>query len=439
MPEIQAFRGLRYNLAQVGSLSNCIAPPYDVVDSALQNYLYELSPYNFLRLELNRPEPNDADENEIYRRAAQIYRSWQKEGVLQYEPDPAIYVYHQEFELGGEKVVRRGFMARVKLQRFGEGNIYPHEQTHSKAKDDRLRLTRATEANLSQIFGLYPDPENQIQELLETKIAGVHGLEATDHLGVVHRMWPVTDIKVIQEVMALVADRDMFVADGHHRYETACNYKDELSEKGLLTDTHPANFVLTMLVSMNDPGLLVLPTHRLLHGIPEFSTQDLHGRLSKHFDCEIVGSGPENAGAVWAEMERLDEQLILALYSSKSQEWTRISARQEAADRMKEIAADQSADWQSLGVAVLHRLVLEDLLGLKEMPKPTYVHSVNEVIDGLNRKLEGELHYPIAALVMPASIDHIRTISLHQERMPAKSTYFYPKLVSGLVVHSLQP
>lgn len=439
MPEIQAFRGLRYNLAQVGSLSNCIAPPYDVVDSALQNYLYELSPYNFLRLELNRPEPNDADENEIYRRAAQIYRSWQKEGVLQYEPDPAIYVYHQEFELGGEKVVRRGFMARVKLQRFGEGNIYPHEQTHSKAKDDRLRLTRATEANLSQIFGLYPDPENQIQELLETKIAGVHGLEATDHLGVVHRMWPVTDIKVIQEVMALVADRDMFVADGHHRYETACNYKDELSEKGLLTDTHPANFVLTMLVSMNDPGLLVLPTHRLLHGIPEFSTQDLHGRLSKHFDCEIVGSGPENAGAVWAEMERLDEQLIMALYSSKSQEWTRISARQEAADRMKEIAADQSADWQSLGVAVLHRLVLEDLLGLKEMPKPTYVHSVNEVIDGLNRKLEGELHYPIAALVMPASIDHIRTISLHQERMPAKSTYFYPKLVSGLVVHSLQP
>jgi uncharacterized protein (DUF1015 family) len=138
-------------------------------------------------------------------------------------------------------------------------------------------------------------------------------------------------------------------------------------------------------------------------------------------------------------MERLDEQLIMALYSSKSQEWTRISARQEAADRMKEIAADQSADWQSLGVAVLHRLVLEDLLGLKEMPKPTYVHSVNEVIDGLNRKLEGELHYPIAALVMPASIDHIRTISLHQERMPAKSTYFYPKLVSGLVVHSLQP
>lgn len=438
MPEIQAFRGLRYNLAQVGSLSDCIAPPYDVVDSALQNHLYGLSPYNFLRLELNRREPTDTDENEIYRRAAHIYRKWQSEGVIQSEPDPAIYVYHQEFDIGGEKVVRRGFMARVKLQRFGEGNIYPHEQTHAKAKDDRLKLTRATQANLSQIFGLYPDPENEIQELLESQIAGVHGLEATDHLGVVHRMWPVSDIKIIQEVMALVADKDMFVADGHHRYETACNYRDELNEKGLLTDTHPANFVLTMLVSMNDPGLLVLPTHRLLHGIPEFSTQDLHAKLSHYFDCELVGAGPESSGSVWAEMERLDEQLIMAIYSSKSQEWTRISARQEAADRMKEIASEQSADWQELGVAVLHRLVLEDLLGLKEMPKPTYVHSVTEVIDGLNGKLEGALRYPIAALVMPATIEHIRKISLHQERMPAKSTYFYPKLVSGLVIHSLE-
>ncbi len=381
----------------------------------------------------------NADENDVYRRAAHIYRKWRTEGVMQCEPDPAIYVYHQEFEVGGEKIVRRGFMARVKLQRFGEGNIYPHEQTHAKAKDDRLKLTRATQANLSQIFGLYPDPENEIQELLESQIAGVHGLEATDHLGVLHRMWPVSDIKIIQEVMALVADRDMFVADGHHRYETACNYRDELQEKGLLTDTHPANFVLTMLVSMNDPGLLVLPTHRLLHGIPEFSTQELHERLSHYFDCELVGEGPrtrERYGLKWNDWTSSSSWPSIL---SKSKEWTRISARQEAADRMQEIASEQSADWQELGVAVLHRLVLEDLLGLKEMPKPTYVHSVTEVIDGLNGKLEGSLHYPIAALVMPATIEHIRKISLHQERMPAKSTYFYPKLVSGLVVHSLEP
>ncbi|MFN7737891.1 MAG: DUF1015 domain-containing protein [Pirellula sp.] len=437
MPEIHAFRGLRYNLAQVGSLSECIAPPYDVVDADLQNQLYDLSPFNFLRLELNRREDSDEDENEVYRRAARIYRSWRHEGILQIEPDPAIYVYHQIFDLNGKTVTRRGFMARVKLQRFGEGNIYPHEQTHAKAKDDRLRLTRATQANLSQIFGLYPDPDNFIQELLESKVVGVHGLEATDHLGVLHRMWPITDIKTIQEVMALMADRDMFVADGHHRYETACNYRDELNAQSPLPVEHPANFVLTMLVSMSDPGLVVLPTHRLLHGVPAFTTAQLHEKLSPYFDCEIVGTGPESTGMVWAEMDRLDEQLIMALYSRASNEWTRISAKQEAADRMAQIAADHSHDWQELGVAVLHRLVFEDILGLKDMPKPTYVHQVKDVIDGLNGKLEGNLVYPLASLVMPATLEHIRKISLHQERMPAKSTYFFPKLVSGLVVHPL--
>jgi uncharacterized protein (DUF1015 family) len=437
MPEIQAFRGLRYDLAQVGSLSDCVAPPYDVIDSALQDHLYSLSPYNFIRLELNRPEPSDTDADATYYRAGRIFRSWRTEGILQAEPDPAIYVYHQIFDLDGHTVTRRGFMACVRLQRFGEGNIYPHEQTHAQAKDDRLRLIRATRSNLSQIFGLYPDPENDIQEMLEAKVAGTHGMEATDHLGVLHRMWPVSDVKTIQEVTALVADRDMFVADGHHRYETACNYRDELNAVSPLPDDHPAHFVLTNLVSMSDSGLVVLPTHRLLHGIPEFTTAQLHERLSPYFDCERVGKGPESTGAVWAELDRLDEQLILALYSSASKEWTRVSAKQEGADRMAAIAAEHSSDWQGLGVAVLHRLILEDALGLKDMPKPTYVHQVKEVIDGLQGKLEGNLHYPLAALVMPATIDHIQTISLHRERMPAKSTYFYPKLMSGMVVHPL--
>lgn len=436
MPEIQAFRGLRYNLAQVGSLSNCIAPPYDVVDGQLQDHLYGLSPYNFLRLELNKSEPGD-DENAIYERAARIYRGWRKEGVLQTEPDPAIYVYHQQFDYAGHTLVRKGFMARVKLVRFGEGNIYPHEQTHAKAKDDRLKLTRATQANLSQIFGLYPDPENDIQSLLESKIAGVHGLEATDHLGVIHRMWPVSDVKTIAEVAGMISAKDMFVADGHHRYETACNYRDELASKGLLTPEHPANYVLTMLVGMNDPGLVVLPTHRLLNGVPAMTTAQLHEKLLPYFDCDVVAKGPESAGAVWAEMDRLDEQQIMAIYSKASNEWTRLTCKPEAVDRMKEIAANQSDDWRGLGVAILHSLVFDDALRLKGHPKPTYVHLVQEVIDGLNGKLEGNLDYPLAALVMPATIDHIRAVSLHQERMPAKSTYFYPKLVSGLVVHPL--
>ncbi len=297
MPKIAPFRGLRYNLAQVGSLSKVIAPPYDVVDSALQKQLYDNSPYNFIRLELTKQEPGDTDPNEVYQRAATLFRQWVRDGVLQYEPDPAIYVYHQVFDYDGRTYTRRGFMSRVRLVRFGEGNIYPHEQTHAKAKDDRLRLTRACQANLSQIFGLYPDPTNTIQNLLEARVAGTAALEAEDHLGVTHRLWPVTDHNLIGQVAALVEDAPMFVADGHHRYETACNYRDELAEAngGSLPSDHPAHFVLSMVMSMDDPGLIVLPTHRLLHGIEKLDSAELTRRLSTCFDCEPAGTGPEAA------------------------------------------------------------------------------------------------------------------------------------------------
>ncbi|MFO0410882.1 MAG: DUF1015 domain-containing protein [Planctomycetota bacterium] len=437
MPVIQAFRGLRYNLAQVGSLSECIAPPYDVIDAELQQQLYDLSPYNFIRLEYPKTDPNDPP-GAIYERAGRTLRSWLSEKILQPEPDPAIYVYHQQFEWLGQNLVRRGLMVNVRLERFGEGNIYPHEHTHAQAKEDRLQMLRACRANLSQIFGLYPDSNNEIQELLESKIMGVLGTEAIDHLGVRHTIWPISDLSLIQEVSALIANLPMFVADGHHRYETACNYRDELAAAGALTNEHPANYVLTALVSMSDPGLVVLPTHRLIHGIPRFTSQQLHEKLGKYFDCELVAKGPESAGAVWAELDRLDEQLILALYSAESKEWTRISAKEAAMDRMAQLAPEHSSDWRELGVAVLHTLVLEDALGLKNMPKPTYVHQVQEVIDGLSGRGSCPQEYSLAAMVMPASVAQIENVSIGNERMPAKSTYFYPKLASGLVVNSLE-
>ncbi|MEM7560641.1 MAG: DUF1015 domain-containing protein, partial [Planctomycetota bacterium] len=295
MPRIRAFRGLRYNLAQVGSLSDVIAPPYDVVDGTLQQQLYNNSPFNFIRLELTKREDAEQDENAVYERAATLFRQWIRDGVLQHEPDPAVYVYHQIFEYLGETYTRRGFMTRVELVRFGEGNIYPHEQTHSKAKDDRLRLTRACQANMSQIYGLYPDPSNAAQNLLEEHVIGTAALEAQDHLGVKHRLWPVTDQDLISKVAVLVEDKPMFVADGHHRYETACNYRDELAEQngGSLPSDHPANFVLTMVMSMDDPGLIVLPTHRLLHGVQQLDSDELRTKLGETFDCEDAGDGPE--------------------------------------------------------------------------------------------------------------------------------------------------
>ncbi len=227
MPELHAFRGLRYDLGHVGALSDVVAPPYDVIDPDLQRALYERHPANVVRLILNRDEPGDVDPDARYARAARFLKNWLREGLLRVEPDPALYVYHQSFEFGGTPFTRRGFMGRVRLERFGEGKIYPHEETHAAAKADRLKLTRACRANLSQIFGIFPDTTNQAQAILDAAIQGATPLQATDHLGVVHRLWPVSDVKVIAEVAAVMGPKPIFVADGHHRYETACNYREE--------------------------------------------------------------------------------------------------------------------------------------------------------------------------------------------------------------------
>ena len=425
-------------MAKVGSLSQVVAPPYDVIDQELQQHLYDLSPYNFIRLELARPEPGASSGESVYQQAATLYRDWIVQNVLQREPDPALYVYHQIFDSEGKTYTRRGFLTCVGLVRFGEGEIYPHEETHAKAKDDRLKLTSACQANLSPIFGLYPDPQNSAQSVLEDHVRGMPAIEAEDHLGVVHRLWPVTDAMVISQVSSLVESKSMFVADGHHRYETACNYRDQLSRdsSGLPSD-HPANFVLTMLMSMDDPGLIVMPTHRLFHGIEKLTSDQLIQKLSVAFDCQVVDHGPSAAESVWRQIEELNDQGVFGLYTAQDQTWVLVIANSKTSDIMQQVAGEQSSDWRSLGVAILHRLIIDRLLGLQGHPKPTYVHLVKEVVDGLNGRLEGQLDYSLAALVMPATVEDVRKVSLNGERMPAKSTYFYPKLLSGLVVHPL--
>lgn len=450
MPHIQAFRGIRYDLGHVGSLSDVIAPPYDVIDAALQDELYKKHPSNVIRIELNRDEPGDDEQSNRYSRAARFLRNWRSEGVLQVDPDPALYVYHQVFTFQGKTYERRGFMSRVRLERFGEGKIYPHEETHASAKQDRLLLTRACRTNISQIFGLYPDEENEAQELLEQAIAGMTPLQATDHLGVVHRLWVVTDVKTISEVSARMDARPMYIADGHHRYETACNYRDELAAAagGSLPETHPANYVLTMCVSMSDPGMIVLPTHRLFRGMPAITSAELTAKLGEYFQCQPAGQGADEAATVWEAIESEGEQGSLGFYTAADNCWTLATVTDAGLARMTEIAAEHSADWQSLGVALLHRLVMDTLLQATNLPKPMYVHSVEEVAEGLTRgdlvgrDATGQLgqggRFELAALVMPATVGHVQAISEHGERMPAKSTYFYPKLLSGLVFNPLE-
>jgi uncharacterized protein (DUF1015 family) len=436
MVQIEAFKGLRYELGHVGALSKVIAPPYDVIGPELQDELYKNHPANVIRLILNRDEPGDETGDEKYARAARALKQWQRDGVMQLETYPAVYVYHQQFEYAGQTFVRRGFMTRMKLEKLGDGNVYPHEETHSAAKADRLKLFNATKANLSQIFGIYPDESNQAQTLLENAIQGDTAIEATDHLGVLHRLWPVYDSKIISELAETMNPRPMFIADGHHRYETAYNYREQLDSEGLLTADHPAQSVLTMCVSMHDAGMIVLPTHRLFEGVAQYDSATLMQTLQDCFDVSTAGTGPAQAAAVWEQIELEDQQGMFGLYCPVDDTWVLANLNDTGHSQMAEIAGDQSSDWQGLGVSLLHRLIMDTLLGETDLPKPTYVHQVEEVVEELVADQETN-KFGLAALVMPATLDHIKAISEHGERMPAKSTYFYPKLLSGLVINPL--
>jgi uncharacterized protein (DUF1015 family) len=433
MPEIQAFRGIRYDLGHVGSLSDVVSPPYDVIGPELQNQLYNRHPCNFVRLELNRMEPDDDEANNRYTRAARFLKNWRSEGVLFQEADPAIYVYHQQFAVAGRQFTRRGFMARMRISPFGEGRVFPHEQTMSGPKLDRLMLTVVCKANLSQIFGLFPDHGTEVYDLLDRAVADRIPIEATDHLGVVHRMWPVTETSLVTEVAAKMGPKPIFIADGHHRYETACKYRQEVYESGFLGPEHPANYVLMTCVAMDDPGLIVLPTHRLFRNAPDMTAEELAAKLGDAFATRPAGHGPAAANDVWEDLETGDRQAAFGFHTRKDGKWTLAELTGAGREKLAALATDHSPDWQGLGVSILHRLVVENLLGGDAGANIKYAHLVDQVVAGLETK-----EFPLAALVMPATVEHVRTISMTGERMPAKSTYFYPKLIGGLVVNPLE-
>jgi uncharacterized protein (DUF1015 family) len=309
-------------------------------------------------------------------------------------------------------------------------------------------LWKACRANLSQIFGIYPDAANEAQSLLEAVVANQPALEATDHLGVVNRLWPVTDVATITALQGAMRGRPVYIADGHHRYETALALRDELLPGGKDESEHPANFVLMMCVSMSDPGMLVLPTHRLFRGFAPLTSGQLAERLGQSFHVQRAGNEPEFAPTAWEEIETQGEQGTLALYTAEDQTWSIASVTPAGRAKMAEVAPEHSSDWQGLGVSLLHRLVVDTLLDSAGKPTPKYVRSIDEVVhsllhgDDVGRDLTGqEAHggrFELAALVMPATVSHIEAISSHGERMPAKSTYFYPKLLSGLVINPLE-
>ncbi|MBP3957483.1 DUF1015 domain-containing protein [Gemmata sp. G18] len=432
MADIRGFRGFRYDLGSVGTLSDVVAPPYDVVDPALQQKLYDSSPYNAIRLELTRDEPGDDEHTNKYTRAGNTLREWVVENAVRQDTARGLYVYEQEYTVEGQTFVRRGFLARVRLEPFGSGKIYPHEQTMSGPKEDRLKLYRATGFNLSPIFGLYPD-DGTVFAPLEQLIRSAPPIVARDHLGVINRLWTVTDSATISKVIGAMGPKPVYIADGHHRYETGLKYLEERRAVGEVADDEAApNFCLMMLVGMSDPGLLILPTHRLVSGLAaDLTAPQLEGVLAEHFDVlERTGT---NAQAAWEHVLMDGSQSTFAFGTVADGLWTVAKLRDK--DVMASLAPDQSDDWRGLGVSILHKLVLDRLLRDKIGGTPVckYVHLLSEATDATAKK-----ECQLACLVPPVAMSHVEQISEHGEKMPPKSTYFYPKLLTGLVFNSLK-
>jgi uncharacterized protein (DUF1015 family) len=429
MADVRAFRGFRYDLGKAGALAEVVCPPYDVIDPTLQQTLYAASPFNAVRVELTKDDPATGEDK--YASAARTLNGWVFDGALQQDTARSLYVYEQEFTAEGTTYTRRGFLARVRLEPFGTGRVFPHEQTLSGPKADRLKLYHATGFNISPVFGLYPDEQNEVAAALEAVVKHAPPLAAKDHLGVMNRLWVVTDSAVISKVIGLMGPKPVFIADGHHRYETGLKYLEEQRAGGTVQDDeHPANFCLMMLVGMSDPGLIILPTHRLVSGIGDITRDQLKQTLAGHFD---VAGQFDTAEACWEHVQLEDTQSVLGFGTVADGKW--LAAKLRDGTVMGTLAPDQSAEWRGLAVSILHKLVLEKLVPEKlgGTPGCTYVHLLKEVTDAVAAK-----QCQLACLVPPCGMEHVEGIAGNREKMPPKSTYFYPKVLTGLVFHSLK-
>jgi uncharacterized protein (DUF1015 family) len=434
MAHISAFRAFRYDLGTVGPLSDVVCPPYDVIDAGLQQALYDRSPHNVIRLELNQPNAGDSETSNRYTRAAGFLRDWKSAGVLRQDSARSLYVLHQVYEVEGKRYVRKGFFTRVRLEPFGKGKVYAHEETLSGPKEDRRLLLRATGMNLSPVFGLFPDAQNDVQQTLDDAVRHTPPLEATDHLGVVSRLWPVTGEQVVNKVVGLMGPKPIFIADGHHRYETGVRYLQESRKDGEVADDEaPQNFILMNLVSMGDLGLLILPTHRLVSGLPNVTADRLRTLLELHFQLEQTGKGDAGMREAWDRIHLDGSQSVLGFGTVADGVW-QVGRFQQSAI-MDQLARAHSREWRSLAVSVLHTLVLDKLVreGLGVHPGCKYVHLLGEVQNVVAAK-----ECDLVVLVPPVTMSHVENIAGGLEKMPPKSTYFYPKLLSGLVFNSVK-
>ena len=441
MAHIYPFRAWRYNPSAV-RLEDVVTQPYDKITPAMQQAYYDRSPYNLVRIILGKPELFDSEGGEsVYTRAARDFRAWQQQGILAQEKSPAIFAYSQRFRLPGTEIVkeRRGFIALGKLHDYAEQVVFRHEQTLSKPKSDRLNLLKATHAHFGQIFMLYSDPAGSVERLLYDG-AGPAEAEATDEYGVLHRLWKVSDPAVINLLTTAMADKKLIIADGHHRYETALNYskehapaapvKAEFSTSQLPQPAYPEAAAMMTFVNMDSDGLVILPTHRVVHSLARFDPEEFARAAEEFFTVTAL---PDAETSIYIDTLTAQKNTAFVAATRSGAFLLRAKAEPVAA-ALAELPERQ----RQLDLSCLHSIVLDLLLGLdaekvREQTNLRYLRDAAEAVDQVRR---GEAD--IAFLTNPVSMEQLKEVAFAGDVMPQKSTDFFPKLLSGLTIYALE-
>ncbi len=420
MADVQPLRALHYDPAVVGALADVVAPPYDVIDSAQRAALLARSPFNVAAVDLPKAENGEPDP---YAAAGELFESWQQQGAVVRDEEPALWAHTQDYTgPDGRARTRRGFFCRVAIEAYGAGRVRPHERTHPGPKEDRLRLTRATRSNVSPIFSLYSDPEDRAWQALAPAVAGAPWGEVSDADGTRHRLWRVSDPAAIAAVQAATADAELLIADGHHRYETMQAYADEVGGPG------EHRYILMCLVALEDPGLTVFPTHRLVTGLDEGQRQALRAALERDFEIEEVAEADiapsPGTGA-----------LQLGYFDGHHERPLRLTLKdQSIADAA---LPDRSEAYRHLDTGVLETLLLKGALGMSDDDIAHFngMFYARDTTEALAMVRSGD--YDAAFLMRPTPVEQVREVAAAGENMPPKSTYFFPKLLTGLLFNPL--
>jgi len=433
MAEIVPFRGVLYDPAKVGDVTAVVAPPYDVIGLAEQTALYERHPCNVVRLELGQEHSGNGPQDNRYTRAKQFLEEWLRGGVLRRDGRPAIYLYAVEYRLpSGAVRTMRGFLSLVKLEEFGTGRIFPHENTRAAAKDDRYQLLETCRSNFSPIFSLYSDPAGDIIRTLESADIGRPRIAVTDSDGSHHRLWTVTDPAALERVVAAMKPLPLFIADGHHRYESALRYRNAQRKAHGESGTLPSDWVLMYFSNLDDPGLTILPTHRILPGPLPCPIAVIRQRLGETFTLTAFPFTKETEPAARAKFvnalhaAQATDAHVMGLVIRGEPRYDLLTLNPAAMARLGPSARER------LDVSILQQLVFRGALRLtpQDEERLVYIKDEEDAMASMARG-DGEL----AFLLNPPKVTEVKDVARVGDRMPHKSTYFYPKPLTGLVLN----